>query len=459
MNITHEPLSDLSAKIQIKVSKDDYEKEVDAELKKYQRQASMPGFRPGKVPFGMVKKMYGPSITGEKINQLVSDALNNYLVEQKMPVVGYPLPMQEATDIDAVKDNEDISLTFEVGFAPEITIDLSKIEVPFIEIKATDDDIQKTVDNIIDNNPEITSVDIVGENDRLEIKLVQANEAGEEIEGGFEKEVKLHLDQITDKESKDALIGKEAGSEFIFNLAKAMGSEEAVIKFLQLGEDELEMAKSDFNLIIQDIEHEEKPALDEALFEKIFPGKEIKDEATFKEQLKGDIENQFAQEHKRYFFGKAVDQLLEQVDLPLPVDFLKRWLIETSEGKLKMEELDKEFDSKYAKGIRWQLIEAELMKQNPELAVKEEEIRAHVKSYFFGSMGLDIMDEEMGQRMDGIIDTMLQNKEETRRISDQLSETKLTDLFLDKMPRKTESMSYEAFVTKVNEEHKEHDHE
>jgi len=459
MNITHEPLSDLSAKIQIKVSKDDYEKEVDAELKKYQRQASMPGFRPGKVPFGMVKKMYGPSITGEKINQLVSDALNNYLVEQKMPVIGYPLPMQEATDIDAVKDNEDISLTFEVGFAPEINIDLSKIEVPFIEIKATDNDIQKTVDNIIDNNPEITSVDIVGENDRLEIKLVQANEAGEEVEGGFEKEVKLHLDQITDKESKEALIGKEAGSEFIFNLAKAMGSDEAVIKFLQLGEDELEMAKSDFNLIIQDIVYEEKPALDEALFEKIFPGKEIKDEVTFKEHLKVDIETQFAQEHKRYFFGKAVDQLLEQVDLPLPVDFLKRWLIETSEGKLKMEELDKEFESKYAKGIRWQLIEAELIKQNPKLAVKEEEIRAHVKSYFFGSMGLDIMDEEMGQRMDGIIDTMLKNKEETRRISDQLSETKLTDLFLDKMPRKTESMSYEAFVTKVNEEHKEHDHE
>ncbi len=459
MNITHEPLSDLSAKIQIKVSKDDYEKEVDAELKKYQRQASMPGFRPGKVPFGMVKKMYGPSITGEKINQLVSDALNNYLVEQKMPVIGYPLPMQEATDIDAVKDNEDISLTFEVGFAPEINIDLSKIDVPLIDIKATDDDIQKTDNNIIDNNPEITSVDIVGENDRLEIKLVQANEAGEEVEGGFEKEVKLHLDQITDKESKEALIGKEAGSEFIFNLAKAMGSDEAVIKFLQLGEDELEMAKSDFNLIIQDIVYEEKPALDEALFEKIFPGKEIKDEVTFKEHLKVDIETQFAQEHKRYFFGKAVDQLLEQVDLPLPVDFLKRWLIETSEGKLKMEELDKEFESKYAKGIRWQLIEAELIKQNPKLAVKEEEIRAHVKSYFFGSMGLDIMDEEMGQRMDGIIDTMLKNKEETRRISNQLSETKLTDLFLDKMPRKTESMSYEAFVTKVNEEHKEHDHE
>ncbi len=99
------------------------------------------------------------------------------------------------------------------------------------------------------------------------------------------------------------------------------------------------------------------------LFEKIFPGKEIKDEATFRQQLKEDIEKQFAQEHKRYFFGKAVDALLENIDLPLPVDFLKRWMIETSEGKLSMEELDKEFESKYAKGIRWQLIEAELMKQ------------------------------------------------------------------------------------------------
>lgn len=459
MNITHEPLSDLSAKIQIKVSKDDYEQEVNAELKKYQRQASMPGFRPGKVPFGMVKKMYGPSITGEKINQLVSDALNNYLVEEKMPVIGYPLPMQDATDIDAVKDNEDISLTFEVGFAPEIVLDLEKIEVPYIEIEATETDIQKTIDNIIDNNPEITSVDIVEEDDRLVVKLIEANEAGEEVDGGFENELKFHLDQITDKESKDILIGKEVGAEFIFNLAKAMGSEEAAEKFLQLGEDEKDLAKGDFNLIIQEIEHEEKPALDEKLFDKIFPGKEIKDEATFRQQLKEDIEKQFAQEHKRYFFGKAVDALLENIDLPLPVDFLKRWMIETSEGKLSMEELDKEFESKYAKGIRWQLIEAELMKQNPELAVKESEIRAHVKSYFFGSMGLDSQDEEMSKRMDGIIDTMLQNKEETKRINDQLSEAKLADFFLDKMQRKNEKMTYEAFVAKVNEEHKAHDHE
>jgi trigger factor len=212
-------------------------------------------------------------------------------------------------------------------------------------------------------------------------------------------------------------------------------------------------------LIIRDIQLEEKPALDEELFNKIFPGKEIKDEAAFREQLKEDIENQFAQEHKRYFFGKAVDQLIEKVAMPLPEEFLKRWLVETSEGKLSEEEVNANFDSKYAKSIRWQMIEAELVKQNPELTVKEEEIRAQIKSYFFGSMGLDAQDEEMSKRMDGIVDTMLQNKQETQRINDQLVETKLTDFFLEKMPKQKESMSYEEFVAKVNEEHKEHSHE
>lgn len=459
MNITQEPLSDLSAKIQIKISKEDYEKEVNDELKKFQRKASMPGFRPGKVPFGMVKKMYGSSVTGETINKLVSDALNNYLVEKELPVIGYPLPMEEETDLDALKEDEGFSLSFEVGLSPEIELDLTKIEVPFIEIEATEEDVQKTIDNIIESNPTITSAEIVSENDRLEVKLIEANEAGEEVENAFEQEITLHMDQITDQESKDLLIGKESGAEFIFNLAKALGSEEAVGKLLKLEETNMDIAKLDFNLIIREIEHQEKPSLDEALFEKIFPGKELKDEAAFREYLKTDIEKQFAQEHKRYFFGKAVDQLLDTVEMPLPEEFLKRWLVETSEGKLTLEEVNKEFEDKYAKGIRWQLFEGKLLKQNPDLAVKQEEIRAHVKSYFFGSMGLNTEDEEMSKRLEGIIDTMLQNNEETKRISDQLFESKLTELFLEKMLRKTETMTYEAFVAKVNEEHKDHDHE
>ncbi|MBU1367965.1 MAG: trigger factor [Bacteroidetes bacterium] len=459
MNITQEPLSDLSAKIQIKLSKDDYEKEVNDALKTYQRQASMPGFRPGKVPFGLVKKMYGQSVMGEKINQIVSDALNKYIIDEKLPVIGYPLPMQEETDASALSQAEEFTLSFEVGFSPEINIDLSTIEVPFVEIKATEKDIQKTIDNIVDSNPVVTSVEHVTENARVEVQLIEVNEAGEEIDNGFKEEISFHMDQVKNQESIELLLNKEAGAEFIFNLAKALESEEAAEKLLKLDDNKKELASADFNMIIRDIQLEEKPALDEELFNKIFPGKEINDEAAFREQLKEDIENQFAQEHKRYFFGKAVDQLIEKVAMPLPEEFLKRWLVETSEGKLSEEEVNANFDSKYAKSIRWQMIEAELVKQNPELTVKEEEIRAQIKSYFFGSMGLDAQDEEMSKRMDGIVDTMLQNKQETQRINDQLVETKLTDFFLEKMPKQKESMSYEEFVAKVNEEHKEHSHE
>ncbi|MBU2465189.1 MAG: hypothetical protein KJ615_02515, partial [Bacteroidetes bacterium] len=357
MNITQEPLSDLSAKIQIKLSKDDYEKEVNDALKTYQRQASMPGFRPGKVPFGLVKKMYGQSVMGEKINQIVSDALNKYIIDEKLPVIGYPLPMQEETDASALSQAEEFTLSFEVGFSPEINIDLSTIEVPFVEIKATEKDIQKTIDNIVDSNPVVTSVEHVTENARVEVQLIEVNEAGEEIDNGFKEEISFHMDQVKNQESIELLLNKEAGAEFIFNLAKALESEEAAEKLLKLDDNKKELASADFNMIIRDIQLEEKPALDEELFNKIFPGKEINDEAAFREQLKEDIENQFAQEHKRYFFGKAVDQLIEKVAMPLPEEFLKRWLVETSEGKLSEEEVNANFDSKYAKSIRWQMIE------------------------------------------------------------------------------------------------------
>ncbi len=452
MNITQEPLTELTKKIQISLDKNDYEKEVNESLKSYQRKASMPGFRPGKVPFGLVKKMYGKAILADKLNQLVSDNLNNYINEQKLPVLGYPMPLSDPEDFDDNDQREQFEFAFELALMPEFELNLNDKVANYIRIEASEEDIQKTIDNILQGNPVITLPETIGADDRVSVVLAEADDKGEEIEGGFGKEFTFHMDQIKSAEAREQLIGKEVGAEFIFNFSKALESEEAAFKILELEEDQEDIAKADFNMIIDEVTHEENAVLDEELYAKIFPGDEIKDEQTFSSKIKEVIERQHVSESDRYFFTKAVDQLIETFDAPLPDDFLKRWLVYNSEGKLSDKDIESEYDTKYANSIKWQIIEAELLKNNEDLKVKDEDVREKMRSYLFANIGLSQVDEDMSKRMEGIVDTMLENKEEYQRLHNELFERKLAAYFKEQMTLQEETMTYADFVAKLNEE-------
>ncbi len=449
MNITQTEKSNLTATIQINLLKTDYEPEVQKALKEYQRKASMPGFRPGKVPFGMVKKMYGKGVLAEKVNQIVSDALNNYIIEQKLQVMGYPVADMEKNDIIDFDTQDDFNFYFEVAMAPEFDIDLTTLKVDYYNIKASDEDVEKTINNILEGNPNHSHPEKVGEKDKLDVRLFQADTNGQEVENGFTKELTFHLDQVTNEEAKKLLVDKETGAEFIFNFSKASGSDEAAAKML--GIEDMALAASDFNMIIDEIHREEPAVLDEELFEKIYPGQEVKDIKVFKEKIKADIEKQYVQESDRYFFGKAVDELLEKANFEMPNEFLKKWIVDNSEGKMTMEEVEKDYDAKYAKSFRWQLIEEKLLKQNEDLIVKEQEIREVVKSYFFGGFQGQGLDDEMSSRMEGIVDTMLKNQDERRRISNQVAEQKMTKYFKEQFKLKEKAISYEDFAKMVTE--------
>lgn len=449
MNITQTANSKLSATIKINLLKADYEPAVMKELKDYQRKASMPGFRPGKVPFGMVKKMYWKGVLADKVNQIVSDALNNYITEQNLQVMGYPVADMEKTNMVDFDTQEEFDFYFEVAMAPEFDLDLSSLKVEYFNISASDSDVEKTIANILEGNPNHSHPEKVGSNDKLDVKFFQADTEGQEVDGGFTKELTFHMDQVTDAEVKNELTDKESGSEFIFNLAKAFGSAEAAAKLLDT--DDMELAASDFNMIIHEIHREEPAELNEELFEKIYPGQEVKDVEAFKQKIKTDVEKQYVQESDRYFFGNAVDVLLEKADFELPDAFLKKWIVENSEGKTSLEEVEKDYDDKYAKSFRWQLIEEKLMKQNEELIVQEKEIRDVVKSYFFGGFQGQGFDDEMSSRMDGIVDTMLQNKDERRRIANQVAEQKMTKYFKEQVKLKAKAISYDDFVKMVTE--------
>lgn len=450
MNTTQTQKGEQLVSIQINVAKADYEPQVKKELNKLQKKANVPGFRPGMVPFGMIKKMYGPQATIEVLNSLVSETLNNYIFDNKLDLIGYPLSdpdHQAPVDFEA---QDSLDFFFEAALRPEINVDYSKCSIDFAHIIADDEALDKTLEELVERNPEITHPETVGEEDTLELKVREA-EDGKELEDGFQKDyVMLNLKDIKTKTNRKKFVGKEVGAEFIVNLATVLGSKEKVAKVL--GQDAPE--DSDYNIIIDDIRHEEKPELNEAFFNKIFPGKDIKDLDTFRANVKADMEKQYEAETDRILFGKMIDSLVENTPFNLPDAFLKRWIAENNQGQLTAEDIEKNYDSNYSKGLRWQLIEDRIVKDNMDLAIKDEEVKGFLRSQIFPGLDYDTMDNDMKGRIDKIVDNYLKNEEQVNNLKNQIADVKMTNFLKTKLKINYTDQTYDAFVKALEAENK-----
>ena len=450
MNITQSTKGDNLISIKISVEKSDYQETVEKTLKDMRRRANVPGFRPGMVPMGMIKKMYGASAKMEALNTVVSDNLNKHIMDNKLDLIGYPLSdldQQQPADLDK---EENIDFYFEAALRPEINVDYTNTMVDFYHIIPTDEEVDKVVEDLQQRNPDTSHPETVGENDRLELKVREA-EDGKELEGGFQKDgLFIHMDQIKDKESRELIIGKEVGAEFIVNFAKAFGTEEAVAKVL--GEDA--PVDSDYNIIIDDAIRDEKPELNEDFFKKIFPDKEIKELDAFKQAVKAEMEKQHEAEADPILFNKMVDELVAAVHFDLPDAFLKRWLVENSRGEIKADDIEKNYEKDYVKGLRWQLIEDSIVKANPELIINDEEVKNFVLKQIFPGIDYNTLEDDMKANLDKIAANYLKDARQVEQIKNQLADIKMTQFLKGKMNINYTDTTPEDFVKKLEEERK-----
>ena len=447
MNTTQTSKGENLISIKVSLNKSDYEKTVNDQLKKFQHKANIPGFRVGKAPMGMIKKMYGPSVLVEEVNKLVSDELNKHITENKLNLIGYPLNDMEQQQPEDLENAEELNFFFEAAIRPEIKPDLGAIKMEFSKIIANEEEINKTVDSLIERNPIITHPEKIGENDKIEAKICEA-EDGQELEDGFKKTVRFDMNQIK-KTSRKQLLDKEEGAEFIFNFEKAAGEKEA--KKI-LGEDA--PTDSDFNIIIDGITHEEKPELNEEFFNTIFPNQEVKDIEAFRSKVKEEMEKQYEAETDPILFNKMIDKLIDEVKFDLPDGFVKRWIVANSQGKVTPEEMEKNYESNYSKGIRWQLIEDSIVKDNMELVVKDEELRDFVAHQIFPGTDLNSLDENTKEQILKIADNYLKKEEQQERLRNQMADVKLTRFLKEKMNINYKETTYEAFLEELKKDSK-----
>lgn len=450
MNITQESTGDLTATIKLEMTSEDYKKNVNTVLKDYQKKANIPGFRPGKVPFGMINKMYGKAVLAEEVNKLISDSLNKYIVDNEINILGYPIPNTELTTEMDFDKQENFEFFFDIGITPEFEITLNdKLKVNYYQIKADEDVVNKYLVDLRERNGKSSKPETIEDNDKIFGDFVETNSDGTVKEDGIKGSAQIKLEVLKLKAVNTEFIGAKIDDKIIFNPLKATKSDIETAAIIGLSTKEASKFKSDIQFTITEITRTELAELNEEFYKMVYPQDEIKDIAGLKERIKKDAEISFVAESDRQFMNNSVDKLIEKAKIVVPDEFLKRWLLENNQNKVTPEQLETQYDS-YIKSLKWQLIESKIVKEH-DIEVKEEDVQNHIKGYFT-NMSPDSSPEQ-DERLNEIVKSVMKNKDEVKKIYDQLYDKRLLELFKSTVKRVNKEINYEEFVklaTQIN---------
>jgi trigger factor len=454
MNITQEKTGDLTSTIKVELTQEDYQSKIDKNLKELQRNATLKGFRPGKVPMGIIKKMYGTQVLADEINKIVSDSLNNYIKDNNFELLGHPLSNLEKTkQIDFENDNT-FDFYFDIAVAPTFDLELSdKTEVDYYDIVVDDEKLEFYLEDVKKRNGSPQPVDTIEEEDLVKGKIVQLNEEGNILEGGIMNDTSLIPKYFKDEKVKQSFIGKKVGDKIVFNPLKASGNIQETASMLGITKEEAEKVNSDFEFTITETTRNKPAELNEELFKKVYPTEDIKSLEEFREKLREDVNKHYQVESENYFVHMTLEELQNKITIEFPEDFLKKWLLESDE-KLTKEQIEKDFDG-YTKSLKQQLIINKLARDY-DIKVEEKDIRAHIKQSFAKHYGIDSTNEEMLKQLDGLADSIMQNKEEVNKVYDELFDNQMRDLFKEKIKLNKKTVTYDEFTKIVQEHHKQH---
>ena len=424
MNITLENTDKLNATLLMKVEQTDYEERVEEVLKDYRRKARVDGFRPGKVPMGIIKKMYYTPVLVDEVNKLVSEALFNHLKDNEIKILGEPLPHKdEEKKIDFENDTE-FEFKFDLGLAPELTIEVTgKDKVPYYKIKVDKKQEDEYKDSLLGRYGEFKAVDKAGNDELIKGVLVKTDKDGNEVENGMRVEnVSMSLDMMKDDDQKVLFSGAAGGDEVVFDVKKAYPNDTEVASMLRIDKEEVAMLEGTFKCVIEEVNKFEKAEVGQEFFDKVYGEGEVNTEEEFSERVREEISKNYERESEYRFMVDAREAMIKKAKIDLPIEFLKRWMVEANEN-ITQEQVDQDFE-KYEDDFRWQLIKEQLLKQQ-EIKVSAEEALEMAKGMALNQYIQYGISNVPDDYLENYAKEMLSKPEESRRIYDQKAEEKL----------------------------------
>jgi trigger factor len=452
MQITQENTGPLEAILKVDLQKDDYQDNVEKELKVLQKKAQMPGFRPGKVPFGMVRKLYGKSVLVEEVNKILADAVYEHIKEKKLNILGHPVPDHElAGEVDWEAQTE-FTFHYHIGLAPEVNLELDEqIEVDYYRIKVGDDVVDKYMDDLRRRYGKMSHPGVSGEEDVLYGEFVEMLSDDEVKPDGKVNKGNLYIKFLKDGETKSRLTGAKPGESVVMDVAKDVGSETEIAAMIGVKKEEVGNFGPLFRFSIESISRIDPAELNEEFFEKVAPGKEITSEDALRAFVGEQVSLQYQVDVDKHFRNEVMKKLLEATALQLPENFLKKWLVDANREEVGPEQVEKEF-GQFADTFRWQLIENHLVKTH-DLQVSQEELDSHLETYFRNQLkqyGQEEVDQEM---INQFVNNIKSKEEEIKKVYDHLNDEKLLKLFKEKLKLKETELGFDDFVKLVTEKY------
>lgn len=438
MNITKEQIDDLNAVVKVEIVKDDYNEKVESILKNYRKTANIPGFRKGHVPMGMVKKQYGMAVRVDEVNKILQEALGKFLQEEKLDVLGNPLPKNQE---DFNWDAEDYNFEFELGMAPKFDVNLKpKKAITSYKIKVDDKMVDSQVATIRKQYGKLISQTEVAKDS--EVTGTFASE-----KAGIDNQATFEIEQLKGKKNVDAFVGAKPG-DVITVKTKSLFSEPATYQAaLKISEDEAKDLNAEVTFTLTETNKREQADLDQELFDKLFGKDVVKSATELKDKIKEDGERQFTQQSDQQLMNDVTERLIDETKFDLPSDFLARWIQSTGEKPMTEEEAKEEF-ARSEKGLRWQLIEGKVVTEN-ELQVTFDELKDYSKDMIKAQMMQYGQMNPEEKELDDIAARILGNQEEVKRLSEQLMNVKMLTFFKENVKLKEKEVTFDEFVKEV----------
>lgn len=434
MKITLNKKNKLTGIITIEINKGDYEQNVNDVLKRYSKTAKIPGFRKGFVPIGLVKKQYGNAVMVDEINKLLDSNLKKYIQDEKLDILGGPIPHM---DNDINWDSEIINFDFEIGYTPEFKINL-KPKKPILkyEVKANKKMVDGQIKNIQSQYGKLISKPKVENNSEITANF---NCTTDEINNSS-----MFKTESLKPSFLKRIIGLKVGNELTEIGSKIFKENYELSRNLKIELEKAKKFKSEVSIKIEEINEREMADLDQDLFDKVFGKNSVKSVTEMKNKLSEDFVKQFQNQVDQKLMNDTIEYLIESTKINLPSEFLIKWMKLSSENKISIDEAKSEYE-KSEKGMKYQLIESKIIIDN-DLQVNFEDLKSFTTDLIKNQMlqyGQAIPDEK---EVDGIVARVMSNKDEIKRLTEQLTSTRILNFFKDNFNYKTKKVSYDEYI-------------
>jgi trigger factor len=446
-------ISDQWVQLNLTIEKEDYQEKVEKALKNARNTVTLKGFRTGKVPKGVIRKMYGKAILSEEVGKIVDEAINQHITEKKYKLIGQPIPADDSPSID-FDTQEEFQFNFEIGISPEIKIDFTDdLEYDYYKIISDDKKINEYTEDLQKQNGETLEGDKVKTGDVIIGTMTEIDADKAEKESGTNRDATIIFDKIKDSKTQKAFKGKKVGDTIVFNPLIATDSKSETAILLGLTEEEIGETTPDYNFEITKINRIKPAKMNEDFFKKVFPDKEIKDEKEFKAELWDQFSKYYDNESDAFFARQVLDDMMDKVSIELPKEFLMKYYL-YNDKQLNKEQLEKDWEN-IEESLKNQLLFNEIT-EKLGINVTHEDLRSHIANAVQGMYGIGA-NSEMQSIIDNIVENVLKDENEYKRVYDEVFDLKIRNAVKEKVKRNEKEISYQEYqeiAKKYQEENK-----